>query len=61
MEGLVGMVLSACLFFCGIFVGMLPSEKGQDVIDHFEKAPVCVEQKVGKDLIKKCYKLEEVK
>lgn len=49
------------IFFAGFTIGTIPPEKGQATLNHFEKAPVCVEQKVGLDTIEKCYKLVEVK
>lgn len=50
----IGVFLGFCVFF----------ESDQNVIDNINQragGAICIERKVGKDLIKKCYKLEEVK
>lgn len=50
------------MIFVGIafFVGLkAASPNKQDHIDAFSK-PICVEQKVGAEVVKKCYELKEV-
>lgn len=56
---MVGFLLTIGIFI-GFLIGLVIGMSPQIVINQFEK-PVCVEQTVGKDTIKKCYELKEVK
>lgn len=57
MEEFVVLFLLVFHFGVGFLVGM---DSPQETIDRF-KEPVCVKQKVGVELIKKCYVLQEKK
>lgn len=48
------------VFTAGLSIGIDVAQSPQKVINQFDK-PVCVEKTVGKDKIKKCYELKEVK
>jgi len=60
MLQFIAIGFSIAAFVAGASLGISAAETPQNIIDQFKK-PVCVEQTVGKDVIKKCYELKEVK
>jgi hypothetical protein len=50
-------ILLFVIFFCGLIIGI---SSDQDIIDRFEKSPICIEQKVGTEVVRNCYTLTKV-
>ena len=57
MEFVLGLIVGS---FASLAV-MLIQTNNQNIITSLSKAPICVESTVGKDSIKKCYELVEIK
>ena len=57
MEFVLGLIVGS---FASLAV-MLIQTNNQNIITSLSKSPICVESTVGKDNIKKCYELVEIK
>lgn len=57
MDGFFTFICLIVIFGFGFALGF---PGNQTIIDSFEKAPVCIEQKVGTETIKNCYTLQKV-